>query len=154
MMRVALAVAAKAVAVAPNKPQPAGDGACLDTAMAEKPDQELAEKVRKALLECGPDRSAIQRQLERTLQDLWTEALVCLEEALPHKKGDGSNNERLFKALRHRVLTVGNRHKRDLPLLLGCYVIQQVVEREVVQRVVVKGEGPWNLPPGVRLPGG
>jgi len=124
-------------------------------AVADADQESLAsmQKVQQALKDCNPDRLALKARIDKALQDLWTDALVALEEALPHERGDGSANERLFKALRHRVLTTGNNQKRDLEHQLGCFVIWQALEHQVVQRIVLKGEGPWQLPPGVRMRG-
>lgn len=121
----------------------------LAQAMAE---QELAKKIQKALQECGADRTALLHFCEAQIKSMWITALDILEEVLPHTKGDGSNNEKLFRAYMHRILDKGNHLQRELPKELGCYIIQQVIERTVVERVTVRGEGPWNLPANVRIP--
>ncbi len=111
------------------------------------PEERQMEEALKASSEA---RARLSKAFEDTLKDVWTDALRALESALPHSKGDGSANERLYQAHRNRILNKGNAAVRSLPDLLDCYVVYQVAEHKVV-KVVIQGHGPYNLPPNVKL---
>ena len=79
--------------------------------------------------------------------------LDVVEQALPEHAKPGTPDHRVFVAARHRVLDTCNRARRELPKILGCYALRQVVRRELIARVVIPGHGPFNLPPSVLMPG-
>lgn len=100
--------------------------------------------------ESEPHRRELAAQIEPLIKDTYTEALKCLEEALPGCKEVGSAEWKLFRSLRARILTNGNNKIRSLPDVLQCFLVQQVFERDVTV-VRIEGEGPFNLPPNVKL---
>lgn len=115
------------------------------------PEKAALLAVQKELVDCNPDRLKLQALWEQSLKEIVEEALVDLEQALPHSRGDNSPNDLRFKQLRHRILDCGGRLKREIPRELGCYVIRQVIERQVVSRVRLPGHGPLGLA-GCRMP--
>ena len=96
-------------------------------------------------------RAALENLLGPLFQHFWTDVLNMAFEWFPHETGDGSQNARTFQAIRHRVLREGNHAKRAMSDTLKAFVIQQVFDRST-ERQVIKGQGPFNLPPGVRMP--
>lgn len=113
----------------------------------------LDDQTKAALDAARADRKSLEGIVAEKLKDLWTESLRCLEEALPHTMGDGSANEKLFKAHRYRILNRGNSLARSMAVELEDFVVTQVATRQVVQVARVKGRGPFDLPQGVRMPG-
>lgn len=108
--------------------------------------------VQKALRETIKDRAALDALLGSLFTGLWTDFLDMLFEIFPHEPGDGSENERTYKRYRHRVLNAGNQKKRQVPTITRDFVVYQVRARTVVVEEKIKGHGPWNLPPGVKMP--
>lgn len=102
---------------------------------------------------CQEDRQALQRAIEDRLKILFTESLDCLEQALPHKRGDGSPNSHLFMTLRRRILNCGNGTAREVQALLDCFQVKQVFERRTEKHVMAR-QGPHGLPVGVQMPPG
>lgn len=98
-----------------------------------------------------PGREALEQLLGPLFKDFWTDVLNMAFEWFPHEPGDGSQNARTFQAIRHRVLREGNNAKRAMSDTLKAFAIQQLFDRSV-ERQVIKGQGPFNLPPGVRMP--
>lgn len=99
------------------------------------------------------DRRALKNKLDPLFQEVWHEALVCLESLLPDHKKPGTSDFKLFNALKRRVLHVGNNSQREAAKVLGNFAIREVLRSEQVTRIIVKGRGPHNLPPGVKMPG-
>ena len=98
------------------------------------------------------DREALRTQVEPLIRDVFHTALTCLEEALPEHDKPGTADHKLFQGMRHRILNTGNQKLRELPKILECFAMRQVIKREVVCTVVAQGHGPFNLPKGVKMP--
>ena len=109
--------------------------------------------VHELLRQFDPDRQALQGQLSPMFQAVWHNALTCLEEALPDHKRPGTADYKLFTAMRHRILDVGNRQLRELPKVLGCFAVQQLIRRQTVEQVTMPAHGPFHLPAGVKIRG-
>ena len=124
----------------------------VETAAGLQPDAEGKINITAELRKFEPDREALAVLLRPMFQALWHEALMCLESMLPERNVPGSADAKLFASLRHRILTAGNRQVRDLSRVLGGFAMRQVVRREEVDRVVLPGYGPFNLPRGVKMP--
>jgi hypothetical protein len=118
------------------------------TATAQDNQEDVIEVLRKSAL----DRAALDALLGPLFQGLWTDFLDILFELLPHDKGDKSANERLYQLYRHRVLNLGNRKRRDVPNITRDFIVWQVFKREIITQQKIQGHGPWNLPPGVKMP--
>lgn len=101
------------------------------------------EATKQALKDCQQDRSALQGQIDSLLQNLWTESLRVVEEILKYKQGDSGEKAQLFQAYKSRILNAGNREKRQVPLILGDYVVQQIYVRESVTRQI---NTPYKVP--------
>ncbi len=97
------------------------------------------------------DRLCLNHALKQLMQELWTETLSRLQEALPHRRGDGSSNDRIFGALRNGILSIGNTKARQIPIVTGDFLVQQVYDTKV-ERHKVSGTGIFDLPAGVKMP--
>lgn len=76
----------------------------------------------------GNSNKELRDVLAKRFNDVFWQALSLLEVAFPHDKGDGSENEKKFNAIRGKVLRVGNDAVRDLDPLLESYVVFQMFE--------------------------
>jgi hypothetical protein len=110
------------------------------------------DKLRTAMRECEPDRKAlINEDLEHLFKQVWAEALACLETALPEFQKIGTNDAKLHRLLRGRILHVGNAKVRELSQILAKYYIQRVFQRKVTTYVTAT-HGIHKLPLGVEMP--
>lgn len=114
--------------------------------------QSNLDLIQEALQQSRLDRAALDALLGPLFRQQWTDFLDILFELLPHQPGDKSENERLYKLYRHRVLNIGNRKLRSVPTITRDFVVWQVFKREEVMSHTVPGQGPWNLPTGVKMP--
>jgi hypothetical protein len=108
----------------------------------------LGQKLRS----CNGDRSKLEKQVGQLLKEDFTESLRVLEEIFKHKPGDPVEKQQLFQAYKSRILNTGNRLLRELPNVLSCFFVEQLLVREVVTRQLPKEPGPWGLPQGIKHP--
>ena len=116
-------------------------------------DAVLIAAIKKALTDSSPDRAKLLAATSHEITDVFTLALDLLKKSIPFVPGDGSANEKLFKAYRSQILNAGNEAIRRTEVNMNCCIIQQVVERVEVQRLKSTTHGPWALPLGVRMRG-
>lgn len=105
----------------------------------------------QALNDTREDRAALNKLLDPLFVSMWTDFLNIVFEWFPHTRGDRSENERAFQAMRHRILRVGNDQKREMSNILEDFAVTQLRLRTVEVKFHVKGHGPFNLPPNVKL---
>jgi len=117
-------------------------------------DQENAtgKSVYVYLQEFDKDRKALMAQLLPGYQRVWFESLKCIEEILPDRNSPGSSDSRLYSAMRHRILDVGNAVAREAERIMQCFAVKEVIERKVVERVELPTHGVFKLPDGVKMP--
>lgn len=113
------------------------------TPASNTPYQEAIDSLKA----CSADRAKLEVMVSGLLQQLWTESIHIVEEILKE-----TNHPELFNPYKNRVLNVGNRLKRQVPLVLADFITHQVFQRETVVRQMPKGDGPWGLPQGVQFP--
>lgn len=84
-------------------------------------------KVVKGL---APDNSneEMEAHLKANFQDMIWQTLTYLEIAFPHEKGDGTANEKQYKAIRQKVLRIGNNNIRELDSIFDSYVVLKIYE--------------------------
>jgi hypothetical protein len=116
-----------------------------------QPPQGENDALLQALNDTKEDRAALKTLLDPLFVSVWADFLNIVFEWFPHNRGDRSENERTFQAIRHRVLRVGNDAKREMSNILEDFAITQLRLRVVDVRYHVKGHGPFNLPPNVKL---
>ena len=122
-----------------------------DEGRAKEWDPEKVAELNEAMRASQPGRRALEQEVDPLIRGLMQKSLACLEVALPHEVGDGSENEQRFRCLRKQVLDTANDNRRQVPLILNNYIVNQVYQREVVTKVVAAA-GPNGLPLGVEHP--
>lgn len=70
----------------------------------------------------------IKNLIKNELQDSMWQTLTYLEVAFPHRKGDGSENELRFSAIRQKVLRTSNDSIRNLDSIFNNYVTLKLYE--------------------------
>lgn len=108
-----------------------------------------AEALKKALVDCGPDRKVLKDKFDASIKALMDESITRIEQAYPHGKGDNSANKRQFDIHRGAILNKGNALIREFDKALGCFITHEVIRREEVQKVVFSNPG--EPPVGVRI---
>lgn len=80
--------------------------------------------------ELAPNNSNVELEenLKSSFQDMMWQILTFLEVALPHEKGDGSNEEKKYKTIRQKILRIGNNNIRELNNLFNSYIVLKVFE--------------------------
>ena len=86
--------------------------------------------------ELAPENSndEVEDILKKDFQDVMWHVLMLLEVDFPHKKGDGSYEEKQFNTIRPKILRAGNDKIRNLESLLDSYAILKVQEYKPVSR--------------------
>ena len=124
----------------------------LDTSSAvTQSDFDGINAVRKAMRECEPARQELAAELKPLFEQVWKEALECLETALPDFLTPGTADAKLHRSLRNRILNTGNAKVRELPNLLKNYFLQHVFQRSVTVHAI-QTHGIHKLPVGVEMP--
>ena len=80
----------------------------------------------------GNSNAKLKEILANRISDLFRSNLSLLEIVLPHDKGDNSDNEKDFNALRSRILRVGNDTVRDLDRIFENFVVFELYENKKV----------------------
>jgi len=84
----------------------------------------------KLIDEISPDNSndELEKELKDRFKDMMWQTLTFLEVALPHRKGDGSDNENRYNTIRQKVLRIGNDNIRELQGMFNSFVALKVYE--------------------------
>lgn len=82
----------------------------------------------------GNSNLELKGVLSERFKDMFWSVLSLLEIAFPHEKGDGSENEKKFNALRSKVLRIGNDSVRELDEVFENYATFKIFEYQRRQR--------------------
>ena len=88
--------------------------------------------------------------LSERFKDMFWKILSLLEIAFPHEKGDGSDNEKRFNALRSKILRIGNDSVRDLDAVFDSYVSFKVSSYERIyhpeaETLIIDFKNKWKV---------
>ncbi len=78
--------------------------------------------------------------ISQKFKSLFWEILVYLELIFPHEKGDGSENEKTFLAIRSRVLRIGNDNVRELETIFDSFIAFRLYEYKKTQNKNIEAE--------------
>jgi hypothetical protein len=79
----------------------------------------------------------LKKQIEVKVKDMFSNMLFYLEIALPHKKDDGSENEKRFNTIRSKILRGGNDTIRSLDDVFRNYVVMPINKPTIISEDTV-----------------
>jgi hypothetical protein len=90
----------------------------------------MKEEEMSVKTEAG-DIKLIEQDVTRLFHNCFNGILDALSMRFPHTRDDGSSNEAEYKAIRAKILRIGNDQLRILPKVLSAYCVQKVADVEI-----------------------
>lgn len=98
----------------------------------------------------GNSNQEVKGIMKKELQDMMWQTLVYLEVAFPHKKGDGTREERLFNTIKPKILRIVNNKIRSFEEVFDSYALLKVQEykpiiKSDIQIDVMNFKNKWKI---------
>ena len=77
------------------------------------------------------DAKLAEQDITRLFHNCFNGVLDALSMRFPHTRDDGSANEAEYKAIRAKILRIGNDQLRILPKVLSAYRVQKVADVDI-----------------------